>query len=116
MSTLFSNAFRDLRIGKSEIEGDHSKHRSHQNKSHLDVLSEKIDQLYIMNLAALELLSDLGVSKAEVMNKIEEIDLRDGKADGKVSPQTECTDCGHRVAKRRTHCFYCGSKVNQLGF
>ena len=114
--SFLQNAFRDLRIANSEIEGDQTKIRAHQNESHLDVLSEKIDQLYVMNLAALELLGDLGVSQTEIMSKIEEIDLRDGKADGKLALPTECSDCGHRIAKRRTHCFYCGSKVNQIGF
>lgn len=113
---ILTDMFQDLRISKSSIDGDQTKSRSFQNESHLDVLSEKIDQLYIMNLASLELLNDLGVSRSQIQAKMEEIDLRDGKADGKVAPQTECSDCGHRVSKRRTHCFYCGSKVNQFGF
>jgi len=114
--TFLTDMFQDLRIGKNSIHGDQTQVRSFQNESHLNALSEKIDQLYIMNLAALELLNELGVSRAKIQAKIEEIDLRDGKADGKIAPQTECQDCGHRVSKRRTHCFYCGAKVNQLGF
>ena len=59
-----------------------------KNEAHVDTLSEKIDQLYIMNLAALELLNELGISQKQIMEKIEEIDLRDGKADGKLAQPT----------------------------
>ena len=113
---FLSNLFQDLRITKNSVVGSQTKIRSFQNESHVDTLSEKIDQLYIMNLAALELLNDLGVSQNQIMKKIEEIDLRDGKIDGKVSQPTECNDCGHRISKRRTNCFYCGAKINNLAF
>lgn len=113
---FLTNMFQDLRIARSEVEGSQTTIRSYQNEGHVDTLSEKIDQLYIMNLAALELLNDVGVSQKQIMDKIEEIDLRDGKADGKAAQPTECSDCGHRVSKRRTNCFYCGAKINNLGF
>ena len=66
--------------------------------------------------AALELLTELGITQSQIMKKIEEIDLRDGKLDEKLSQPTECADCGHRISKRRTNCFYCGSKINSFGF
>lgn len=113
---FLTNMFQDLRISKNSVEGSQTKIRSYQNEAHVDTLSEKIDQLYIMNLAALELLNELGISQKQIMEKIEEIDLRDGKADGKLAQPTECSDCGHRISKRRTNCFYCGAKINNLGF
>lgn len=113
---FLTNLFQDLRISKNSVEGSQTSVRAIQNESHIDTLSEKIDQLYIMNLAALELLTELGITQSQIMKKIEEIDLRDGKLDGKLSQPTECPDCGHRISKRRTNCFYCGSKINSFGF
>jgi|TARA_R100001591_G_scaffold78501_1_gene85805 predicted Zn-ribbon and HTH transcriptional regulator len=113
---LLTNLFQDLRITTNSVKSNQTSVRAIQNESHIDTLSEKIDQLYIMNLAALELLTELGITQSQIMKKIEEIDLRDGKLDGKLSQPTECSDCGHRISKRRTNCFYCGSKINSFGF
>lgn len=110
------NMFQDLRIGDQDIKLDQAKYRSFQNEAHAHTLAEKIDQLYIMNLAALELLNELGVSKSQIQRKIEEIDLRDGKKDGKIAAPNECSDCGRKISKRRSNCFYCGAKINQLSF
>lgn len=109
------DSFQDLRIDKADVKSSQAQQRSYDNKSHLGALEQKIDSLYLMNLAALELLSELGVSKKQIMDKIEEIDLRDGKADGKVSKVANCSDCGHRISKRRSNCFYCGAKINTVG-
>ena len=110
------DAFQDLRIGRLSVDSSSAKLKASANESHLRTIEEKIDSLYLMNLAALELLEEQGVSRQKILNKIEEIDLRDGKADGKVSPVSECNECGHRISQRRPHCFYCGAKVNQIGF
>jgi rubrerythrin len=56
------------------------------------------------------------MARAQIMNKIEEIDLRDGKADGKESQPTVCPDCGHTISKRRSNCFYCGARIPSFGF
>jgi len=108
--------FQNLQIDKNSLESSQTKASTRNNESHLATLEEKIDSLYIMTLAALELLNEKGITKTQIMNKIEEIDLRDGKADGKVSQPTVCPDCGHKISKRRSNCFYCGSRINSFGF
>ncbi|MAP23455.1 MAG: hypothetical protein CL589_21240 [Alteromonadaceae bacterium] len=110
----FYDSFQDFKFGRNDADTSQAKYRSEGNESHLKVLEDKIDSLYLLNLAALELLNELGISKEKIESKIEEIDLRDGKADGKVSSPTNCPDCGHRISKKRTHCFFCGSKVNSF--
>ena len=41
-----------------------------------------------------------------------EIDLRDGKADGKMTrSDTDCFQCGRRLGKRRRNCLYCGANL-----
>lgn len=111
----FYDSFQDFKFGRLDADTSNNKYRSEGNESHLKVLEKKIDTLHLLTLASLELLMENGVTKAQIEAKIEEIDLRDGLADGKVSAATNCHDCGHRVSKKRTHCFFCGSKVNTLG-
>lgn len=52
------------------------------------------------------------MTKTQIMNKSEAIDLRDGK----VSQPTVCADCSHKISKRRSNCFYCGARINSVGF
>ncbi|EHW0696159.1 hypothetical protein BBM40_13460 [Vibrio parahaemolyticus] len=106
--------FQNLRLTELDDKYAQNKVRTQTHESHLRVLEEKIDSLYILTLASLELLNEQGVSNKQIMNKIEEIDLRDGKKDGKLAPISHCNDCGHKISKRRTHCFYCGAAINKF--
>ncbi|MDB5334592.1 MAG: hypothetical protein JWN70_211 [Planctomycetaceae bacterium] len=55
--------------------------------------------------------SRLGVSEGELATLIEQIDLRDGKLDGKAAKQPQmCTECGRVVSVRTTVCLYCGAQ------
>jgi hypothetical protein len=73
-------------------------------------LEASIDQLRMINLAFAELLqSKLGVTEAEINDKIKEIDLRDGIIDGKMTPGvTLCAKCNRRYNARINKCLYCG--------
>ena len=79
-------------------------------------LQGQIDTLVLANQAMWELLStQLGVTESDLVKKMNEIDLRDGKQDGKISAQrettTQCGDCGHKIGKRRSNCYWCGAKL-----
>jgi hypothetical protein len=54
-----------------------------------------------------------GVTAAEVEAVMREIDLRDGKADGKVTltPQP-CGACGRPNSSRRDNCLYCSAPLS----
>ena len=51
-----------------------------------------------------------GYADEELFRRITEIDLSDGRADGRVapSPAEMCSACGRKVAKHRPLCLYCG--------
>ena len=76
----------------------------------------QLDTLVLANQAMWEILSEkLGVTDKELVKKMNEIDLRDGKLDGKGDSSsltsTECPDCGKKIGKRRTNCYWCGARV-----
>lgn len=108
--------FNSLRIESLQAHTTNSKVKTNLNETHLRVVEDKLDSLYILTMASLELLNESGISKQQIMDKIEEIDLRDGVKDGKIARQTKCGDCGHRVSKRKPNCFYCGAKINEFGY
>jgi len=73
--------------------------------------SSRLDRLSIISRAMWELLSEkLNISEAELMAKMSEIDLRDGKADGKFSSSAKhCVSCNRPINILHTVCLYCGA-------
>lgn len=83
--------------------------------SRVDDLEYKLDALSLASQAMWELLPiKHGVTERELMEKIQEIDLRDGKQDGKLETKKllQCPDCGHKTKKFRSNCFWCGAKLS----
>jgi len=58
-------------------------------------------------------LEEVGFTKEAQLAKIEEIDLRDGKLDGKLHLINECTQCKRKSAPRHNNCLYCGAKISK---
>ena len=47
--------------------------------------------------------------------KIQELHLRDGKLDGKLTLNpVNCTECGRKLHERRKTCLYCGTPVSPV--
>ena len=67
----------------------------------------------LTNAALIEILSErVGISEHEIFCKIEEIDLRDGVKDGKITntPKT-CKACARVLPAKRRVCLYCGEQA-----
>ena len=74
------------------------------------MLEDKIDSLALVCQGIWELLSE-SVPDAEnaLIEKVKEIDMRDGKLDGKMGRiQTHCSQCDRPLHKRHKKCLYCG--------
>ena len=109
--------FQQYRIEKTRNEalseaGD-AKHRTISNEINISELEAKLDHLSLVCMAMSELFEEIGFSKAMLLKKIEEIDLRDGKLDGKIAPTNTCSGCNRVVAPRHVSCLYCGTKINK---
>jgi hypothetical protein len=73
---------------------------------------EKIDRLALICRALWELLRDSGsLSEEALLEKVREVDLRDGALDGRVrTPPQKCSQCGRTVSRRHRRCIYCGAE------
>lgn len=58
-------------------------------------------------------MEEIGFSKKMILAKIKEIDLRDGKLDGKLTRQHICNGCSRPIAPRHVKCLYCGEAVDK---
>jgi len=79
-------------------------------------LESKINKLTLVNHALFDLIAPrLGITESDLIEKMNEIDLRDGNQDGQETAQTSntCEQCGRTYSRRHNHCLYCGH-VNRI--
>lgn len=82
-------------------------------QSRVDLLERRLEALALTSQAMWELLAERhGIDTQTLMEKMEEIDLRDGVRDGKSTPTVQqCKRCQHKLSDRHPYCFYCGAPL-----
>ena len=77
----------------------------------VEQLADRLDRLQLVCTAMWELLAERAeLTEQDLLAKVEEVDLRDGRADGKISPQVKrCRQCGRAMSQRHARCLYCGA-------
>jgi hypothetical protein len=78
--------------------------------SKIKTLEEQLDRLRLVNQALWELMRDQhGLDKFQLEQKLEEIDGRDGRVDGRLTEiGLKCPQCGRVSNSRHGKCLYCG--------
>ena len=78
--------------------------------SHVRSLEFELERLRLLNQALWELIREkLGLQDMELENKAQEIDLRDGIPDQKISQiPLKCPRCGRTSSSKHWRCLYCG--------
>jgi len=73
-------------------------------------LEERLDKLTLICMAMWELLRDRAkMTESDLMAKVQELDLRDGTPDGKVTQNVnQCPGCKRTMSPRHHRCLYCG--------
>jgi ribosomal protein S27AE len=111
---------RQLRmIGEAEAAAERAASAKVTTDTRLRELENRLDKLMLVCLAMWELLMEKGgLSEEELAEKVEEIDLRDGVGDGKITRKVaECPQCGRVMSPRHSRCLYCGAeKLNVTAF
>ena len=109
MSFAFGRAVGE---GKAQAQADTATNRAQEAMSKTYELSGRIDRLSLVCLSMWELLQqETGVSEEDLLSKVKEIDLRDGKLDGKLRKKAaQCSQCGRVMSRQHGRCLYCGSR------
>ncbi len=119
-SAAFANMGRnDLRSEPLNNFGEMAQARTAANatgqvNAKIRILEDNLAKSMLLNEVLWELISQrLNLSEADLLKKVEEIDLRDGKLDGKNQRKAvKCPSCGHTVSARHAACLYCGKVID----
>jgi hypothetical protein len=79
-----------------------------------EAVAEDLATIALVDKVILRMLIKKGIcTEKEFADLFAEIDLEDGKADGKLStaPPRDCPNCGKRMPQNRTVCIYCGHQI-----
>lgn len=76
---------------------------------------DRIDSLAMTCQAMWELIRDrTTLTDDDIDQRMQEIDLRDGKSDGKMkTPVRDCAECGRVISRRHARCLYCGAEFQK---
>lgn len=118
MFDILYNLHQNTRIAGAEAKAGAGLRQVERAGDRIAELEDRLDRLSLLNLALWTLLKEkTGLSESELAARVEEIDMRDGRLDGKVAGGVvNCPDCERPLAKRHRRCLYCGFQVENDGF
>jgi hypothetical protein len=78
----------------------------------LQQISLRLDRLTLASQAMWELIREkTRLTDADIRKRVEQIDMRDGIKDGKISAVVlTCPTCGKPISSKRPVCVYCGER------
>lgn len=81
-----------------------------ENQNLFEEATKKMNQLVLLNQAISEILIEkLGITNKEILDKMNDIDLRDGIKDGKYTKAAkDCPKCDAKINREFKRCLFCG--------
>lgn len=100
--------------GAAQSAASEAKAEAQRVRSEVESLRADIERLLMITEALwMFVKKERGYSDEQLQEVIAQIDLRDGRLDGRVAqdPPQNCPGCGRVLARKRPFCIYCGSTV-----
>lgn len=112
MDFLF-DVYQQGKINEARQQAERAKNKADRFADDIKSLERRLDRLALASQALWEMLRDAGHHSDEALAaKMQEIDLRDGSSDGKISRVVKtCTACGRNSNSKRLECLYCGTPL-----
>jgi len=96
---------------RADVRSDQALHRADDVLEQLRDLRREFERLQMICEGMWTILKEkTGATEVQLLALIEEIDLRDGKLDGRCAkPPAKCANCQRIVSVRTNVCLYCGA-------
>jgi len=113
MLDFFWEFRQQQQIADAESNASSAKLEVNQHSGKLRDLEQQLARVTLVSQALWELLRErAGLTEEELIDKIAEVDLRDGSRDNRLSPQVlECPKCQRKLSTKHFRCIYCGCEV-----
>ena len=109
---LFWNLSQERRLRGLGYEADAMARGAGRATDELARLQGDVDRLTLACAALWSLLKEHGHTDEQLAARMQELDLRDGKLDGKLAPDVvTCTGCGRKSRPERKTCMYCSAQL-----
>ena len=115
MSDFIWNMQQEARIAEAKNDAEDAKNEVSRYKERIQELEFALNRISLASQALWELLrSRVGITEAELLAKISEVDLRDGVKDGRMTAKlTTCSNCGRTLNTKSSRCIYCGAAASK---
>jgi hypothetical protein len=112
---FFWNLTQDASIAANAKDLTRASRSVAANTDEVEALTRQVDRLTLACQAMWEIIRATGaVTDEHLLAKMQEIDLRDGKEDGKISRTVvTCPKCQRASNSRRDKCMYCGTEFQR---
>ncbi len=109
---LFWELHQQRDISYAQDAAQHASRKATDLATEIKALRGAIDKMLLINRALWEIIAEKnGLSDEYLTEKVNEIDLRDGKLDGKVTAAVrQCASCGKTIFAGHQKCLYCGTE------
>lgn len=108
------------RANQAQTEGQMAARTAADVRTQNESIQFDLEKLFMITEALwLVLKEQHGYTDENLVEMIQDIDLRDGKLDGKVSKAADrpaCSQCGRTILRRQVRCVYCGAIAPQQPF
>ncbi|MEM7784579.1 MAG: hypothetical protein AAF623_14615 [Planctomycetota bacterium] len=112
---MFWEIYQQREIDSAKRTANRAELKAAQQQDYIRRLEDKIDSLALACQSMWELLRDNSrLTEKELAAKMEEVDLRDGSKDGKITASVgACPSCGRQTTRKRKRCIYCGETLDR---
>lgn len=97
----------------AHAEAAQAKGEARATRTKVAELEARLERTLLACEAMWTLLRDkIGVTDLELIERINDVDLSDGRLDGKVrKTAVSCPSCGRTISRRFPKCMYCGQAI-----
>jgi hypothetical protein len=114
---MFWEFYQQRQISGARDAATRAQFKAEQLMDHVRSLEDKLDSLALTCQAMWEILRDRSsITEEDLANKVQEIDLRDGKLDGRLNrseSERACPKCARLLHRRHAKCLYCGCEAGK---
>lgn len=102
----------NVAAGQSLLTAEKSLNQARDSRLTSNELADRFNRLLLVCQAMWTLLQEkTGLTEEDLLERVVELDLRDGRLDGQIARQVvKCGKCGFAVSYEFMRCLHCGEK------